>query len=65
MIDSLALFAIISDPDTAKKRTTATIDSQNPKRMNIGAVLQVSGNTNVMDAILQWGFYYGQAAVVG
>ena len=62
MLDSLGLEAIISDPATAKKSTTASIDSQNPKRLNVSTTVQLSGNTNIKSATLNWGFYFGGAA---
>jgi phage tail sheath gpL-like len=58
LIDNLALQAIISDPDTAKAATVCVIDSQNPKRLNVTMKVALSGNTNIKDIILQWGFYY-------
>lgn len=61
-IDSLALNAIISDPKTAKKKTVASIDSGNPKRLNWEATVQLSGNTNIISATLKFGFFFGQAA---
>ena len=64
MIDSLGLNAIISDPETAKTQTTAVIDSANPKRLNVFLQVQVSGNTNIIDVILEWGFFFGTPAVV-
>lgn len=64
MLDSLGLNAIISDPEAAKAATTCVIDSSNPKRFNltIGNV-SLSGNTNVKDVTLQWGFYFGTPAL--
>ena len=58
LVDSLALQAIISDPDTAKKSTVCEIDSQNPKRLNVTMKVSIGGNTNIKDLVLQWGFYY-------
>jgi phage tail sheath gpL-like len=65
ILDGLALEAIISDPATAKKNTTATIDSQNPKRINIVSPIQLSGNTGIVDVTLNFGFFFGTPAVVG
>jgi phage tail sheath gpL-like len=64
IIDSLALNAIISDPETAKKNTVAEIDSGNPKRLNLAVTLQLSGNTNIKSIDLNFGFFFGTAAVV-
>lgn len=61
MIDSLADYAIISDPKTAKERTTAVIDAQNPKRLNVGLTVQLVGNANIIDVNFNFGFYFGAA----
>lgn len=62
MIDALALEAILSDPETSKAATTATIDSQNPKRLNLALTIQLAGNTNQIPIDLNFGFYFGTAA---
>jgi phage tail sheath gpL-like len=62
ILDDLGKAAIISDPDTAKKNVTAVIDSMNPKRLNVRVPIQLSGNTNIIDATLEWSFFFGQAA---
>lgn len=64
MIDGLALAAILSDPETAKALTTAVIDSGNPNRLNVELTVQVSGNTNVISIDLNFGFFFGTAALV-
>lgn len=64
MLDSLGLQAIISDPETAKKSTSASIDSGNPKRLNVETTVQLAGNANIISATLKFGFYFGQAAIV-
>lgn len=63
LLDDLGLQAIISDPSTAKKATTANIDSQNPKRLNVVVPVQLSGNTNVKSVDLRFGFFLGTAAL--
>lgn len=63
-IEALALAAIISDPDTTKASTTGSIDSQNPKRLNVETTVQLSGNTNIVDVTLNFGFYFGAAQLV-
>lgn len=65
IIDGLALAAIISDPATAKRNTTASIDSGNPKRLNLSTTVQLSGNTGVISVDLNFGFFFGTPAVVG
>lgn len=64
MIDSLALNAILADPESAKKKTTAVISSTNPKRLDATITVQLSGNTNIKDLTLNFGFFFGTATVV-
>ena len=59
MIDSLALNAIISDPDFAKNSIVCGIDLQNPKRLNVTFTVKLSGNTNIIAVDLNFGFYFG------
>ncbi len=61
VLDSLGLAAIISDPAGAKKNTSAAISSGNPKRLQISTRVRLSGNTNIVDVDLQWGFFFGGA----
>ncbi|MEC7520168.1 MAG: hypothetical protein VYE22_09905 [Myxococcota bacterium] len=61
-LDSLALNAIISDAKTAKKNTVAVIDPGNPRRLNVTVPIQLSGNTNIIDVALKFGFFFGSAA---
>ena len=64
MVDSLALNAIISDPETAKASIVATINSQNPKRLDVELTVQLSGNTNIISVDLNFGFFFGTLPVV-
>lgn len=59
IIDGLAAQAIISDPKTAKASITANINSQNPKRLDLGVTVQIAGNTNIKDISLDFGFFFG------
>jgi len=59
ILDNLGLDAIISDPKTAKANTSASIDSQNPKRLNVETTVQLSGNTNIISVDLNFGFFFG------
>ncbi|MCK5641684.1 MAG: hypothetical protein KAJ19_12860, partial [Gammaproteobacteria bacterium] len=59
MLDSLAGHAIISAPEVAKPLTTAVISSQNPKRLNVGMTIQLSGNANIISVLEQFGFFFG------
>lgn len=60
VIDALALAAIISDPEATKEGTTAAIDGGNPKRLNLRVKpIKLSGNTNILDVELAFGFFFG------
>lgn len=59
IIDNLGLEAIISDAATAKTLTVAAINSQNPDRLDLSVTVQVSGNANIVSAVLNFGFYFG------
>ena len=64
MLDALALSAIISDPDAAKKTIVAVINTGNPKRLDIAFTVQLSGNTNIISIDFNFGFFFGEAFVV-
>ena len=64
LLDSLALNAIISDPDAAKAATFAGINESNPKRLDLTTTVQLSGNTNIISVDLNFGFYFGSGTVV-
>lgn len=64
MLDALGLEAIISDPDTAKDSTVATINVGNPKRLDVIVTVQLSGNTNIISIDLQFGFFFGTLPIV-
>lgn len=63
LVDSLALDAIISDPKGVKKTIFANIDDQNPKRLNLGFTPTISGNAQILDAAVNWGFFFGTPAL--
>lgn len=65
IIDSLALQAILSEPEMSKKNTLASINSQNPKRLDLQTTVKLSGNTNIISMDLYFGFYFGQPTLVG
>lgn len=65
MLESLGMNAIISAVKLAKSRTTCVIDAQNPMRWNLGVTVQLSGNSNVKDINLMFGFYFGTPTPVG
>jgi phage tail sheath gpL-like len=64
LVDSAALQAILSDPETAKSTITAVIDGTNPKRLNVAVTVQLSGNSNIIDVTLNFGFFFGTPAVL-
>jgi len=59
MIDGLALEAIISDPEAAKKTIVAGISPSNPRRLDVDFTYQISGNTTIISIIANFGFYFG------
>jgi len=59
IIGNLGLEALISDPETAKAATVAQISTQNPDRLDLSVTVQVSGNANIVSAVLNFGFYFG------
>lgn len=58
--DALGLEGIIADPETAKKTIIAGINPTNPKRLDLAATYQITGNTNLISIDMNWGFYFGQ-----
>ena len=64
LLDSLALNAIISDPETAKAATQAAISDMNPKRLDVVTTVQLSGNANILSVDLDFGFYFGTQPLV-
>lgn len=65
MIDSFALAAIVSDPEAIKATITANISAENPKRLDASVQVFLSGNTNIISIDLFFGFFFGDAAIVG
>ena len=59
IIDSLALEAIIANPEAAKASAVAWIDTMNPKRLDITVTVQLSGNLNIISVDLAFGFMFG------
>jgi len=64
MLDSLALQAIISDPETAKKTIQANISSTNPRRLDVSFTYQISGNTGIISIAANWGFFFGTQPLI-
>jgi len=65
MLDALALEAIVSDPETAKKTIQANISATNPRRLDVSYTYQISGNTGIISITSNWGFFFGTKAIVG
>ena len=59
LADSLGLNAIISDPDFTKENTTVAINTQNPKRLDIVYPVKLSGNVEIVDVTVKFGFFFG------
>jgi phage tail sheath gpL-like len=59
LADSLALEAIISDPEAAKASIVAQINSTNPKRLDLTVTFKLSGNTEIISIDLNFGFFFG------
>lgn len=64
ILDSLGLNAIISNPELAKANTLASINSSNPKRLDLRTTVQLSGNTNIISVDLYFGFFFGTPQVI-
>jgi phage tail sheath gpL-like len=64
LIDSWGLRALISDPATAKDTVVANINGSNPRRLDIAFTIQLSGNANIISVDMDFGFFFGQAAVI-
>ncbi len=62
LADSLARQAIIQEPEFTKKNLQVGIDSQNPKRINVVFPIKLSGNLEVSDTTVYFGFYLEAAA---
>lgn len=63
LTDSLGLNAIIADTKFTKSTIFASIDTQNPKRLNCGLTVKLSSNAQIIDIGLSFGFFFGQAAL--
>lgn len=59
MVDNLALNAILSDPTTAKATIVASISNSNPNRLDTTFTAQLSGNANIIDNVVKFGFFFG------
>lgn len=64
VVDSLALEAIISDPEYTKANTQAGINGANPKRLDLTTTIKLSGNANIISMDFNFGFYFGVVPLV-
>ena len=60
LADSLALQAIIQEPEFSKKNMKVEIDKNNPKRVNVQFPVKLSGNVEISDSDIYFGFYLGE-----
>lgn len=59
MLQSLSDHAIISDLVRAKAAVTCGINTQNPNRLDVGILTPLSGNSDIINVDLKFGFYFG------
>ena len=52
--------AIIQEPEFSKKNMKVEIDKNNPKRVNVQFPVKLSGNVEVSDSDIYFGFYLGE-----
>ncbi len=64
MIDNLAIEAIIVNPNAAKSSIVASINPQNPKRLDVVFSVELSGNTNIISIDFNFGFNFGTQQLV-
>ena len=50
--------------ETNKGTITANISDSNPNRLDLGVTIQVSGNNNITDIDLGFGFFFGTAQIL-
>lgn len=60
LADSLAMQAIIQEPEFSKKNMKVEIDKNNPKRVNVQFPVKLSGNVEISDSDIYFGFYLGE-----
>jgi len=59
LADSLGKEAILADADFSKKNLTVKLDSANPNRLNNVFPSKLSGNLEITDSLVQFGFLLG------
>lgn len=61
ILAALGRDAIIANVKAAQKKTTASIDDDNPDRLNLQVEFPVSGNTNIVAVTQTFGFNFGSS----
>jgi len=64
MVDSLALNAILSNPEEIKATIESGISGTNPKRLDQTMTVQLAGNSNIISIDLNFGFNFGTESVI-
>lgn len=62
MSKGLASAAVLADADYSNEASTFDISSTNPKRLDVVYRVRISGNANVLNLELGFGFYFGTPA---
>lgn len=60
LADSLASYALISDPEFTRENLVVAIDNTNPKRLNMDFPVKLSGNVEIKDVNVYFGFEFGE-----
>jgi phage tail sheath gpL-like len=64
VIDDLGLAAIFADAEAAKSTIQAAISGTNPKRIDWTFTAELAGNANIISGTYNFGFNFGEQAVV-
>ena len=59
LADSLAAEAILAESEFTKRALTVTLDTANPNRLNNRFPVKLSGNLEITDTLIQFGFLLG------
>ena len=59
LANSLALVAILAESEFTKKNLTVLLDSANPNRLNSNFPCKLSGNIEITDSLIQFGYLLG------
>lgn len=64
LADALALKAIIADAEFTKANLTAAISTSNPNRLENAFPVKLSGNIEINDTTIYFGFYFGSPVIL-